>query len=67
MRESCYSICTDGSNDQNLEKMNPVTIRLFDINQHKVVTKFLDMCLSKVSTAVGIFTSINVFQKYDIP
>ena len=48
--------------------MNPVTVRLFDINQHKVVTKFLDMCLSKVSTAVGIFTSINnVFQKYDIP
>ena len=68
MRESCYSICTDGSNDQNLEKMNPVTVRLFDINQHKVVTKFLDMCLSKVSKAVGIFTSINnVFQKYDIP
>ena len=68
MRESCYSICTDSSNDQNLGKMNPVTVRLFDINQHKVATKFLDVCLSKVSTAVGIFTSINnVFQKYDIP
>ena len=36
--------------------MNPVTVRLFGINQHKVVTKFYDMC---PSTAVGIFTAIN--------
>ena len=35
MKESCFSICTDGSNDQNLVKMNPVTVRIFDINQHK--------------------------------
>ena len=27
MRESFFSISTDGSNDQNLEKMNPVTVR----------------------------------------
>ena len=39
--------------------MNPVTVRLFDINQHKVVTKFYDMCPSTFSTAVGIFTAIN--------
>ena len=59
MRESFFSISTDGSNDQNLEKMNPVTVRLFDINQHKVVTNFLDMCLSRASTAAAIFSSIN--------
>ena len=35
MKESCFSICTDGSNDRNLEKMNPITVRIFDINQHK--------------------------------
>ena len=28
---------TDGSNDQNLEKINPVSVRLFDIEQHKFV------------------------------
>ena len=39
--------------------MNPVTVRLFGINQHKVVTKFYDMCPSTSSTAVGIFTAIN--------
>ena len=59
MKTSCYSIATDGSNDQGLQKMNPVTVRLFDINQHKVVTKFFDMCPSTSSTAVGIFNAIN--------
>ena len=59
MRESFFSVSTDGSNDQNLEKMNPVTVRLFDISQHKVVTNFLDMCLSRASTAATIFSSIN--------
>ena len=59
MKTSCYSIATDGSNDQGLQKMNPVTVRLFDINQHKVVTKFFDMCPSTSSTAVGIFHAIN--------
>ena len=45
MKVSVFSLSTDGSNDQNLEKMNPVTVRIFDINQHKIVMKFLDMCL----------------------
>ena len=59
MKTSCYSIATDGSNDQCLQKTNSVTVRLFDINQHKVVTKFYDMCSSTSSTDVGIFTAIN--------
>ena len=59
MKKSCYSIATDGSNDQGLQKMNPVMVQLFDINQHKVVTKFFDMCPSTSSTAVGIFNAIN--------
>ena len=29
--------------------MNPVTVKLFDINQHMVVTQFLEMCLSSSS------------------
>ena len=46
IKTSCYSIAIDESNDQGLQKMNPVTVRLFDINQHKVVTKFYDTCPS---------------------
>ena len=34
MKVSVFSLSSDGSNDQNLEKMNPVTVRIFDINQH---------------------------------
>ena len=59
MKSSVFSLSTDGSNDQNLEKMYPVTVRIFDINHHKAVTKFLDMCLSKSSTSAGIFCSID--------
>ena len=55
MKSSVFSLSTDGSNDQNLEKMNPVALCIFGINQHKVVTKFLDMCLSKSSISAGIF------------
>ena len=69
MKESGYSICkNDNNNSQNLEKMNPVTVRLLDINQHKALTTFLDMCFSKGPTVVWIFRfTDNVFQKYDIP
>ena len=44
---------------KNLYKMNPLTVCIIDINQHKVVTKFFDMCLSKSATAVGKFSSID--------
>ena len=59
MKTTCYSIAADGSNDQGLQKMNLVTVRLFDTNQHKVVTKFYNMCPSTFSIAVGISTAIN--------
>ena len=49
MKTSCFSISTNGSNNQGLKKMNPVTVRICDINQHKVVTKLLDMYKSKES------------------
>ena len=53
------SISVDGSNDSGLEKMNPVTIRLYDVNDNKVVTRFLDMCTSSSSTAAGIYSVVD--------
>ena len=47
--------------------MNPVTVIIFDINQYKVVTEFLDTCLSKASIAAVIFASAFVFQLNKIP
>ena len=57
--KDCYIISTDGSNDQGLKKMNPVTVRLFDTNQHMVVNQFLEICLSSSSDADGIFAAID--------
>ena len=59
MKKDCYSISTNGSNDQGLKKMNPVTVRLFAINQHMVLNQFLEMCLSSSSDADGIFAAID--------
>ena len=36
----------------DLKKMNPVTVRIFDINKHMVVTQFLEMCLSSWSDCI---------------
>ena len=68
MKMHAFSLSVDGSNDQDTQKMNPVTVRIFDINQHKVACKFLDMCPSKESTAAGIFSCIDLaLQKHGIP
>ena len=41
------SLGIDGSNDTGINKMNPVTIRIFDINRSKIVTThFYDMCIT---------------------
>lgn len=61
MKNHYFSLVTDGSNDSGLEKMNPVTVHLFDINRKQVVTEFLDMCLTKgpnAGTADAIFQQI---------
>ena len=40
-----FALGTDGSNDSGLLKMNPVTIRLFDIAcSKKVISHFYDIC-----------------------
>ena len=58
----------EAKKDQTLKKTNPVTVQIFDVNQHKVVTKVLDMCLRKSSASAGIFNSIDlVMSKYERP
>ena len=44
MQKQAFSIAIDGSNDNGLEKMNPLTVRLYD--GEKITTKLLDMCLT---------------------
>ena len=62
-----FSIATDDSNDTGLEKMNPMTMKLFDINSHKVQQRFLDMCTTNSGTADEIFQKMNnVFKENDL-
>ena len=45
MKEYPFALAVDGSNDIGLQKMNPLTVRIFDLESGLVCTKFLDMCL----------------------
>ena len=47
----------DGSTDTGVEKMNPLTARVFDTDHGVVTTQFLDMCMSS-STAAGIISKM---------
>lgn len=43
--------------------MNPLTVKIFDINQGVVSTQFLDICISSGSTAAkmqGVFDTHNI-------
>jgi len=60
MRSHPFSICIDGSNDTELEKMNPITVQIYDVTSNMVVTRFLDMCTTTGATAEAIYNMINV-------
>ena len=41
---------TDGSNDTDLEKMNLLTVKLYDVNTSRVVSNFIEMCCTTAPT-----------------
>ncbi len=43
--------------------MNPLTVRIFDIETSKIVTQFLDMCTASAATAEAIYILHNAAQK----
>ena len=57
MKAGAFSIMIDSSNDTCLEKMNPVTVCIYDVN--RITTCFLDMCPMTSSTAEAIFNSLD--------
>lgn len=59
MKSHPFSLSTDGSNDTGIEKMNPISIRVFDEELSKVVTKFLHMCPSTDGQAQTLFSNID--------
>ena len=62
MEENPFSIMLDGSNDNGLEKMYPITVRIYDVRFNRVMTKCFSMNLlegTDVSTAACMFDSVN--------
>ena len=52
MKEHPFALAIDGSNDNSLQKMNPLTVHIFDVESGFVSTKlFLDMCLTSGTDA----------------
>jgi hypothetical protein len=67
VKNNPFSIAIDGSSDNAVEKMNPLTVRIFYVNRGNVCTQFLDMCMSSSSTAEGIFSKMeDAFTTHDI-
>lgn len=62
MKVQPFSLATDGSNDTGLEKMNPLTIQIYNVNNNRVETQLLDMCVSK---GVSSATAAAIFDKID--
>ena len=62
MKTEPYAFAIDGSNDTDLDKMNPVTVRVFDSVKNQVCTRFLEMCLTLGPDAA---TARNIFEAMD--
>lgn len=57
MQKAPFSLATDGSNDNGMLKMIPLTVRIFDANQGRIKTSLLEMCVSKGGVAEELFTN----------
>ncbi|KAK1898802.1 Methionine-rich protein [Dissostichus eleginoides] len=62
MRTNPFTLITDGSNDTGREKMNPLTVRVYDSYTSKVVHRFLDMC---PTSGPSCGTAEVIYQKMD--
>ena len=61
MKTDFCSLSTDNSNGSGLEKMNPVTVHLFDINTNMVGTRFLDMrCTKSQTSGTAVLTKLQL-------
>ena len=69
LKSPLLSIMLGGSNGTGIEEMFPVTVRVFDVNLNRIMTKFLDMNIMKgedVSTTESMSKSVeDIFTKWD--
>ena len=71
MKIDPFSLLVDGSTDTGLEKLNPLTVRIYDNSTKMVTTQLLDMCTTMgrdCGTASTIYSKINsVITHLNIP
>ncbi len=60
MTNNPFSMAVDGSSDQDLKKMHPMTVRIYDVRTKKVATRFLDMCLTDAADSESIFSAMDM-------
>ena len=64
-----FTVGHDGSNDTGVQKMNPIAVRIFDINRSKTVSEhFCSMCLTdgeNAGKAYKIFEMIEFFSQME--
>uniref|UniRef100_H3BG61 HAT C-terminal dimerisation domain-containing protein n=1 Tax=Latimeria chalumnae TaxID=7897 RepID=H3BG61_LATCH len=69
LQKEPFFLSTEGSNDTEIQKVNPITVKLFDVND--IHHQFLDMGITvrrHSATAEVIFQGIDhCFQQYNIP
>ena len=51
MKKFPFSFTIDGSNDTGIAKMYPITVRIYDVNFNRVMTKFFDLILNEGSSS----------------
>ena len=44
MKTYPFGLLVNGSNDTGVEKLNPLTVRVLDLNKMEFITQLLDMC-----------------------
>ena len=67
-----FTVGHDCSNDTGVQKMNPIAVRIFDINQSKTVSEyFYSMCLTDGENAGRAYNNFekidSIFQSDEIP
>lgn len=68
VRKQPFTLSLDGSNDQEEQKLVPLTVRVFDTDLGMVTSRFLDMCLCSSGTAAAYFDKLEeVFFSKSIP
>ena len=59
MKKGPFSLVTDGSRNEGLVKLNPLSFRLLDNDLGYVEVQLLEMCCSKSETAEILFENIS--------